>query len=502
MAEPERELLYYAPGDTTLVVAPGCAVLVGLAATDDLVSRILDRLRSTLDVDEVLEILVAPGLRAVKHFAVAQWTAAGTRVVVRGDFVGEVRGGTDVVGRGLWTDRFIDAPATVTLRSGGESPVSLPLGLGVVRAEAVALRSVDAVEAEQPGHPDSAESKVPAAAPAAPAPATVAAALAPAAPVPVEVAAELPVPVPVVAELPVPAFGFTPAEAESGAVLPAAPDHQEPSPAGRFVEALEAPVAWQPVPFEPPAPARGPVSEPLSAPAPAAGGIPVPDGSADADGGLLIEFFPWATNDEEPWNPAPSAGVPAGARRASPPTPPPPMPAYDPEAAEMTVDRRNLVGHIGPSDTLVVAARCPQGHLSPAYAGGCRVCGQALPAQQPFETPRPPLGVLRLSNGDVVTLDRGLILGRNPRLPAGFTGDQPNLLKLNDPGKDISSQHLEVSLDFWHVLVKDLGSTNGTEVILPGEPPVQLRANDPMMIEPGTRVVLAGVLDFVFEVTG
>ena len=168
----------------------------------------------------------------------------------------------------------------------------------------------------------------------------------------------------------------------------------------------------------------------------------------------------------------------------------------------MTVDRRNLVGHIGPSDTLVVAARCPQGHLSPAYAGGCRVCGQALPAQQPFETPRPPLGVLRLSNGDVVTLDRGLIMGRNPRLPAGFTGDQPNLLKLNDPGKDISSQHLEVSLDFWHVLVKDLGSTNGTEVILPGEPPVQLRANDPMMIEPGTRVVLAGVLDFLFEVTG
>lgn len=445
MAEQERELLYYAPGDTTLVVAPGCAVLVGLAATDELVGRILDRLQAAPDVDEVLEILVAPGLRAVKHFAVAQWTAAGTRVVVRGDFVGEVLGGTDVVGRGLWTDRFIDAPAKVTLRSGGAEPVSLPLGLGVVRAEAVALRSVDTVEAEQPSDQDSAEAGVrPAVTPAAPAPAPAApaaAASAPAASVPVEVAAESPVPVPVVAELPAPAvsaFGSTPT-----------------------------------------------------------------DGPADADGGLLIEFFPWATNDdEEPWNPAPSAAVPAGARRASPPTPPPPMPAYDPEAAEMTVDRRNLVGHGGPSDTLVVAARCPQGHLSPAYAGGCRVCGQALPAQQPFETPRPPLGVLRLSNGDVVTLDRGLIMGRNPRLPAGFSGDQPNLLKLNDPGKDISSQHLEVSLDFWHVLVKDLGSTNGTAVILPGEPPVQLRANDPMMIEPGTRVVLAGVLDFVFEVTG
>ena len=501
MAEKERELLYYAPGDTTLVVAPGCAVLVGLAATDDLVGRILDGLQSTLDVDEVLEILVAPGLRAVKHFAVAQWTPAGTRVVVRGDFIGEVPGGTDVVGRGLWTDRFIDAPATVTLRSGGESPVSLPLGLGVVRAEAVALRAVEAVVAEPSSLGSSADVEVrPAAAVPASEPVAVAA-------VPVHVAAEPLVPVDVAAELPVPvppAFGFTPAEFEGEAAPPAVPDHPDSSLAGGFVEAPEAPVAWQPVPFELPAPARGPESEPLAAPARAAGGVSAPgEAPADADGGLLIEFFPWATNDdEEPWNPAPAAAVPAQARRASPPSPAPLMPAYDPEAAEMTVDRRNLVGHIGPSDTLVVAARCPQGHLSPAYAGGCRVCGQALPAQQPFETPRPPLGVLRLSNGDVVTLDRGLILGRNPRLPAGFTGDQPNLLKLNDPGKDISSQHLEVSLDFWHVLVKDLGSTNGTEVILPGEPPVQLRANDPMMIEPGTRVVLAGVLDFVFEVTG
>jgi hypothetical protein len=125
-----------------------------------------------------------------------------------------------------------------------------------------------------------------------------------------------------------------------------------------------------------------------------------------------------------------------------------------------------------------------------------------LPPQQPVELPRPQLGVLRLSNGDTVALDRAAILGRNPRLPAGYAGEQPNLVRLSDPGKDISSQHLEVTLDYWHVLVTDLGSTNGTEVILPGQMPITLRANDPMTIEPGTRVVLAGVFDFVFEVTG
>jgi hypothetical protein len=174
----------------------------------------------------------------------------------------------------------------------------------------------------------------------------------------------------------------------------------------------------------------------------------------------------------------------------------------DAEAFEMTVDRSRLVQHAAPSATMVVAARCTEGHLSAAYAGVCRVCGRPLPPQQPFEAARPTLGVLRLSNGDVVTLDRGVVMGRNPRLPAGFTGEQPNLVKLNDPNKDISSQHLEVSLDYWHVLVTDLGSTNGTEVVLPGQPPVQLRPNDPMMIEPGSRVVVAGVLDFVYEVVG
>jgi hypothetical protein len=171
---------------------------------------------------------------------------------------------------------------------------------------------------------------------------------------------------------------------------------------------------------------------------------------------------------------------------------------------EMTVDRSRLIEHAmtSASSVLVVAARCPTGHLSPAHADGCRVCHQPLPPQQPLEVPRPQLGVLRLSNGDVVALDRGAILGRNPRLPPGYSGEQPNLVRLSDPGKDISSQHVEVILDYWHVLVSDLGSTNGTEVILPGRPPIQLRANDPMTIGPGTRVVLAGALDFVFEVTG
>ena len=486
MSEAELGRLYYAPGDTTLVAAPGWAVLVDVPATDALAGRLLEGLLSTTDVDEILEILVSPGLRTVKNFAVARWTADGTRVVVRGNFIGAVQGGTDVVGSGLWTDRFIASPATVTLRSGGGDSANLPLGWGVVRAAAAtqqADRPAEALALPRVADVESVASEASEASVSA------------------DVGAPVVVPFPVVPSPVVP----SPVAPAYEVPAPDLPEEAELPSAARFAEPLAA--AWQPEPVAFHDSGRAERDDPAPSVQPAAPGVLEPQPAADApaapaDAGLLIEFFPWATSEEEaPWGPAPGAGGPSDEPQAQP-VPAPPTPAFDPEAAEMTVDRRTLVGHSGPSDTLVVAARCPQGHLSPAYAGGCRVCGQPLPPQQPFETPRPPLGVLRLSNGDVVPLDRGLILGRNPRLPAGYAGDQPNLLKLNDPAKDISSQHLEVTLDFWHVLVKDLGSTNGTEVILPGEQPVQLRANDPMMIEPGTRVVLAGVVDFVFEVTG
>ncbi len=163
-----------------------------------------------------------------------------------------------------------------------------------------------------------------------------------------------------------------------------------------------------------------------------------------------------------------------------------------------------LVGSGGAARAMapeVQAGRCPQGHLSPAHAAVCRVCGVPLPPQNAVWVPRPILGRLVFSNGDIVTLDRGLVLGRSPSLPAGHNGEQPNLVKLNDPTLEVSSQHLEVRLDHWYVLVLDLGSTNGTLVTLPGQQPLRLRPGTPQPIEPGTVVNLADVLTFVFEVT-
>jgi len=203
-----------------------------------------------------------------------------------------------------------------------------------------------------------------------------------------------------------------------------------------------------------------------------------------------------------PQAPAQAAGGPASARMAHEPGK---MTRESPRTAgesfDATVRKSSLNALSDAGDVMVVAFRCDNGHFSPPYATQCRVCGIPLDqTQQPLEVVRPPLGVLKLWAGGTVLLDRGVIFGRNPHTVLGTAGPQPNLLKIEDPNRDVSSQHCWVRLEDWYVTVTDLNSTNGTQVVLPNRAPLTLRANDPLAIEPGTRVILANAFDFVYEV--
>ena len=178
--------------------------------------------------------------------------------------------------------------------------------------------------------------------------------------------------------------------------------------------------------------------------------------------------------------------------------------AASPEHAvpDTTTDRGSL--HTTDDDLdppLVLAVLCPAGHPSPPHAGRCRTCDREIPPQQPFQTPRPSLGVLRVSTGGVVPLDRGVLLGRAPRVNEELPANQrPHLLRVGGVDRDISRNHAEVVLEGWHVLVRDLGSTNGTTVTLPGQEPVRLRPTEDHGIEPGTVVTLADEVSLTYEV--
>jgi FHA domain len=161
------------------------------------------------------------------------------------------------------------------------------------------------------------------------------------------------------------------------------------------------------------------------------------------------------------------------------------------------VARTTPPDRIGP---VVPALLCPSRHVNPPSGAVCRRCGAPLP-HDPVPVPRPVLGVLRLSLGDVIMLDRGVLMGRNPRTDFGGTegGERPHVVKLPSADGDISRTHLRVTLDGWQVLVTDLNSTNGTLVTLPGRDPQQLRPGEPVPIQPGTVVTLADGIDFRYE---
>ncbi len=147
---------------------------------------------------------------------------------------------------------------------------------------------------------------------------------------------------------------------------------------------------------------------------------------------------------------------------------------------------------------VALARVCPEGHLCPAYLEWCPECGGGL-GGAPVEIPQPSLGRLVISTGGEVELDHDAILGRNPKLPPDFPGEPPELVRISDPTNDVSNRHLQVRVGQWQVVVRDLGSTNGTEIVRPGWAPMSLGAGQETTIEPGTRVILAGcvMLDYV-----
>jgi FHA domain len=239
-----------------------------------------------------------------------------------------------------------------------------------------------------------------------------------------------------------------------------------------------------------------PVVRPPALPPPLSAGAygPVAAGPEDpvAPNGL-IDAVPWTSDAGLAW----PANAPAAPLR------PPPAAAGPPDDGS-TVMRTDLPRYaarpMAPDriSPMVQALLCPNSHASPPTSSACRVCGAPLPQQDLVTVPRPPLGVLRLSTGDVITLDRGVVMGRAPR--TDLNGEErPHVVKLPSGDGEISRTHLQVSLEGWQVLVADLNSTNGTLIGLPGREPEHLRPGEPTPIQVGTLVILAVGIEFRYE---
>lgn len=101
---------------------------------------------------------------------------------------------------------------------------------------------------------------------------------------------------------------------------------------------------------------------------------------------------------------------------------------------------------------------------------------------------------LTFSGGEVVEVDRVVLVGRAPVPRDPDAAEEPRLVTVTSPQQEISSTHVEirpgVGPDAGRAVLTDLGSTNGTVLELPGLEPEDLRPWVAVHLTPGAVVDL------------
>lgn len=452
----------YAPGDWYAVVAPDGAAVLDAGLAPELVDDVWQVLRAGGGLGDVLQVLTGAfgtSLTAIPPFAVAVQGADGLHVAVRGALVarvGAAGGDVEVSGAGVttWSERLVPGARGVTLVPGGlDGNLSrgLPLESGIVRASAVSLplgagasAAVRAVPPEPLGQPD---------------------------------VAPLPLPPPP----PVPVAAPAPAPVEHA-------DHEEDS----FVDQTRTEVP--------------------------------DDGYDHLWGSTMIRSVEDAAVREDPDADAEADDAPAPPAPSAPPVvelpvePPPSAPAWQPPRLIGEVEAPDGVGVVPAEHADPRPAHASEAAPVPADLGdhdGETVMGFSRaslpdgpePAAEQVVDVAPPRDARRsrgrvlLSTGGEVDLDRPLVVGRKPRASRVGPGELPRLVTVPSPDHDISRSHVEVRLEDLHVLVVDLGATNGTTLLRPGQAPVRLHPHEAVLVVSGDVLDLGSSVQLTFEVT-
>ncbi|HEY9307141.1 MAG TPA: FHA domain-containing protein [Microbacterium sp.] len=449
----------YAPGTTPIAVTPrGFAVLEpGTSAA--LLGRIRTLVADGRGLGGVIEALTGAygaSLTAIPAFAVALPEGDGIRIAVRGDFAFEVDAATPerVTGTGVttWTERVIPAVVRVALTTSepdASSPAEWEIADGVVLAGGIVW---DAAAPRPSAAPALAKRPEPASAPAAAAAPEAPAATAGAAEAPSEPSAETS------AEAP---------GAEPTSAVPATPRAAAPPvpanavPAGGLIDS---------VPSLADAETLLPSDSALS-----------PDDVAPARSGLDAWLMDEDEDDEDAavgaagFDELIGATVIRSADDVERQEAPAPAPAPGPAVAG---DHDGATISLAQARALRAAASGVEGS-NPAPSA-------ADTPLDPLAPPRPPApGRVRMSTGQVIPLDRTVVIGRRPRSTRVSGTDLPHLVAVDSPQQDISRSHVELRAEGESIVATDLRTTNGTTLLRPGTDPVRLHPGEGTVVVPG-----------------
>ncbi|GAA5201423.1 FHA domain-containing protein [Microbacterium jejuense] len=439
----------YAPGTTPVAVTPRGFAALEPGASAALLGRVRTVVADGRGLGGVIEALTGAygtSLTAIPSFAVALVEGDAVRLAVRGDFAFDVEGGASerISGAGVttWTERVIPGVVRVALQPGDAADASGPAELPV--ADAVVLASKIVWDA--------------AAAPAGTGPvATPAAASAP--------PGSVPDPAP---------------QSRTAARRGAEPQNLTAEPIGdAAAQSVSATVA--------PEDAQEPTVEPEKAPSPVTAEIPIVD-PAPSTAGLIDSSAVHNLAGDETLVPTDSA--------LSQPRPPAREPVAAPvedPAIAATVIRGETGGTVAPApagDHDGATISLAQVRAMRAGAAGAAGAASTTTTPPPLAPPRPPApGRIRVSSGQVVLLDRTVVIGRRPRSTRVSGTDLPHLVAVDSPQQDISRSHVELRVEGESIVATDLRTTNGTTLLRAGSDPVRLHPGE------ATVVIRGDVLD-------
>ncbi|UMG91367.1 FHA domain-containing protein [Nocardioides sp. TF02-7] len=119
------------------------------------------------------------------------------------------------------------------------------------------------------------------------------------------------------------------------------------------------------------------------------------------------------------------------------------------------------------------------------------------PAPAPAPAPADGDGAvarLLISDGQQVVVDRVVLIGRAPEARRFTSTEQPQLVQVPSRLHEISSTHIEVrpgaGIDEGSAVVTDMGSTNGTVLVQPGQGPEDLKPGVAVALTPGAVINL------------
>lgn len=140
---------------------------------------------------------------------------------------------------------------------------------------------------------------------------------------------------------------------------------------------------------------------------------------------------------------------------------------------------------------VVAGVMCARGHLNRPGVAACVRCSVAISPDAAYSVSgtRPALGVLIADDATVYRLDRGFMVGSDPKRDPTVTGGLSRPLVLS--GADVAAAHAEIRLHDWDVVVTDRASASGTCVFEPGATAWRrLTAFEPWVMPPGTHVAV------------